>query len=192
MMPSKRIVNAGMMLSDVEELEDRSPNSVNRASSDVDMWSTSVLSQRRILGDSTSIPANPPPKNMIDIDTCSKSCAVHAPPHAARCSRKTFVQPYSQMTKDSVNSAVGMRRFHPAEESLGLQFQAQPRSANEPDHRPRVKSPYQKKIPPLTKCARPLKILLLRYRHGQQVCPRRVDLVLRKYQRMSPTQLLGQ
>ena len=86
----------------------------------------------------------PPPKNMTDIETCSRSCAVHAAPHAAKCSRKTFVDPYKKMTKDSTNSADGTVLD-------GLTFHAQPYSAKQPIQRPKVNSPYQKKIPPLMK-----------------------------------------
>jgi hypothetical protein len=52
------------------------------------------------------------------------------------------------MTRDSVNSADGMEAFHPTSLREGLTFQAQPNSAKHPIHRPRVSSPYQKKIPP--------------------------------------------
>src|SRR4051812_35009782 len=99
---------------------------------------------------------------MMEIEICSKSWADHAPPHAARCSKKTFVQPYKKITKLSVNSAVGTLAFHPTSDRVGLRFHAHPKSAKLPSHRPRVSSPYQKKIPPLTQCARPLKTLLAR------------------------------
>lgn len=32
----------------------------------------------RTLEDSTNMPARPPPKNMIEMDTCSRSCAVQS------------------------------------------------------------------------------------------------------------------
>ena len=116
---------------------------------------TSALS----LGERTS----PPPKNMMLIETCSRSWAVQSLPQAAKCSRKTLLTPYSQITNDSVNSALGREAFQdPTSASLGLTFHAQPRSAKQPDHRPRVKIPYQKKMPPLMKWARPLKMLLPR------------------------------
>ncbi len=112
---------------------------------------------------STSQPTNPPPKNMMLIETCSRSCAVHAPPQAARCSMKTFVTPYNQMTKDSVNSAVGRELLQDRGFDVpGLMFHAQPRSAKHPIQRLSVSRPYQKNMPPLTKCARPLKILFSR------------------------------
>lgn len=94
----------------------------------------------------------------MEMETCSRSCAVHSPPQAARCSRNTLVQPYSQMTKDSTNSADGILAFHcPTWLRTGLWFQLHPMSAKHPIQRPRVSNPYQKKIPPLTKCAKPLK-----------------------------------
>lgn len=70
-----------------------------------------------------------------------------------------LLAPYSQITKDSVNSPDGTLAFHLPTTSLpGFTFQAQPRSAQQPIHRPNVSTPYQKKIPPLMKCASPLKI----------------------------------
>lgn len=100
----------------------------------------------------------PPPKNMMEMETCSRSCAVHASPHAARCSRNTLEQPYSQMTNDSVNSADGSAaRLRPTTSFGGFTFHAQPKSAKAPIHRPSVRNPYTKKMPPLIVCARTLK-----------------------------------
>lgn len=113
-----------------------------------------------------SIPQSPPPKNITVIEICSRSCALHAWPQAAKCSRKTFVDPYKKIRKLSTNSADGLF------DSEDLIFQAcrgqwcpmewvnqltHPISAKQPAHRPRVKMPYQKKTPPLIKCASPLK-----------------------------------
>lgn len=39
----------------------------------------------------------------------------------------------------------------------GLTFQAQPYSTKQPIQRPNVSRPYQKNMPPLIVCARPLK-----------------------------------
>ena len=107
----------------------------------------------------------PPPKNKMDIATCSKSTAVHAPPQLARCSRNTLEVPYKKMTKDSTNAAGGTLDFHlPTTSTGGLLFQAQPRSAQHPRYRPSVNRPYQKKIPPLIKCASPLNTCLPLYK----------------------------
>lgn len=45
----------------------------------------------------------------------------------------------------------------------GLTFHAQPYSTKQPIQRPNVSKPYQKKIPPLTVCARPLRTFNPRY-----------------------------
>lgn len=125
-----------------------------------------VLSRSLIRLDSTSMPHRPPPKNMIEMETCSRSWADHALPHADRCSRNTFVDPYRKMTNDSTNSAEGILAFRALTTPTGgLIFQAHPISAKQPIHRPRVRRPYQKKMPPLMKWARPLKILFPRCSH---------------------------
>lgn len=122
-----------------------------------------VLRNSRISLDYTSIPQRPPPKNMMDMETCSKSCGLHVEPHAARCSSQTLDAPYRKMTNDSTNSADGMRALRELTTPMGgLTFHAQPISAKHPIHRPSVSSPYQKKMPPLTLCARLLKMLLPR------------------------------
>ena len=101
----------------------------------------------------------PPPKNKMVIETCSRSMGDHSLPQPERCSRNTLVEPYRKITKDSVNSPEGTLAFHlPTMSRVGLIFQAHPRSAQQPSHRPKVNTPYQKKIPPLMKCASPLKI----------------------------------
>ncbi|KAI5307607.1 hypothetical protein KEM55_007867 [Ascosphaera atra] len=107
------------------------------------------------------MPQRPPPKKRMEMLTCSRSMGAHSPPQPERCSRKTFVTPYVKITADSVNSAVGTRAFHlPTKARDGLMFQAQPKSAKQPIQRPVVRTPYQKKMPPLMKCARPLKMFL--------------------------------
>lgn len=114
--------------------------------------------------DPRRLPTKPPPKNMIVIETCSRSWAVHGPPHPPRCSRNILLAPYRNITKDSVNSAVGTLDFQPPTMARdGFTFHAHPKSEKQPSHRPRVKNPYHMKMPPLMKCASPLKIWRPRY-----------------------------
>ena len=106
----------------------------------------------------------PPPKNKIEMDTCSRSCDVQACPQAARCSRNILLAPYKNITVDSTDSADGTMAFRdPTMLGPGLTFHAQPKSAKHPIHRPKVRNPYQTKMPPLMKCARPLNTCLSRY-----------------------------
>ena len=58
---------------------------------------------------------------------------------------------------DSTNSADGAAALRdPTMLAGGLTFQLQPRSEKLPMTRARVSNPYQKKMPPLMKCASPL------------------------------------
>ena len=128
-----------------------------------------VKRRRRLL-------TKPPPKNMMEIETCSRSCATQASPQAAKCSRNTFVEPYRKITNDSTNSAEGMAALRePTTPTGGLTFQAQPYSTKQPIQRPSVSKPYQKKMPPLTVCARPLKTLFSRCHISAQVIGSKKD-----------------
>lgn len=129
-------------------------------------WSVNIckkikIPERDVMG---GLRTSPPPKNMAEIETCSRSCALQAWPQAARCSRKTLVEPYRKITKDSTNSAEGTAALRALTTPKGgLMFQAQPYSTKQPIQRPSVSSPYQKKIPPLIVWARPLKTLFPRF-----------------------------
>lgn len=122
-------------------------------------------------------PTRPPPMKSTVIEICSRSSKLHSPPQFPRCSRKMLVEPYVKIKALSTNSADGVHRlladlgrmFHACRMNLSVaadmtyfcyKKRAQlthPSSPKHPAHRPRVKMPSQKKIPPLIQCANPLK-----------------------------------